>query len=187
MLVIFLFAIDSTIVSTSMPTIVAKLGGLELYSWVFSIYMLTSALTTHVEARNAPPGSLVVQSQPNGAAVTRLATTPWPTNNFGPAYSPDGSQIAFSSDRRHPDLCCEELFVMRAGGSHQHLVDTGIQGVIGAAWGTAPPVPAGSPGTLSRLPAGAPVPGTARYAVGCRDMPACGAPTAPASWHGWPR
>ena len=48
MLVIFLFAIDATIVSTSMPTIVARLGGLELYSWVFSIYMLTSALTTPV-------------------------------------------------------------------------------------------------------------------------------------------
>jgi len=48
MLVIFLFAIDSTIVSTSMPTIVARLGGLELYSWVFSIYMLTSALATPV-------------------------------------------------------------------------------------------------------------------------------------------
>lgn len=46
MLVIFLFAIDATIVSTAMPTIVAKLGGLELYSWVFAIYMLTSALTT---------------------------------------------------------------------------------------------------------------------------------------------
>ncbi len=46
MLVIFLFAIDATIVSTAMPTIAAKLGGLELYSWVFSIYMLTSALTT---------------------------------------------------------------------------------------------------------------------------------------------
>jgi len=48
MLVIFLFAIDATIVSTSMPTIVSKLGGLELYSWVFSIYMLTSALTTPI-------------------------------------------------------------------------------------------------------------------------------------------
>jgi EmrB/QacA subfamily drug resistance transporter len=48
MLVIFLFAIDATIVSTSMPTIVAKLGGLDLYSWVFSIYMLTSALTTPI-------------------------------------------------------------------------------------------------------------------------------------------
>lgn len=46
MLVIFLFAIDATIVATSMPTIVAQLGGLELYSWVFSIYMLSSALTT---------------------------------------------------------------------------------------------------------------------------------------------
>jgi EmrB/QacA subfamily drug resistance transporter len=48
MLVIFLFAIDATIVSTSMPTIVARLGGLELYSWVFSIYMLSSALTTPI-------------------------------------------------------------------------------------------------------------------------------------------
>jgi EmrB/QacA subfamily drug resistance transporter len=48
MLVIFLFAIDATIVSTSMPTIVAKLGGLELYSWVFSIYMLSSALATPI-------------------------------------------------------------------------------------------------------------------------------------------
>src|SRR5574342_373501 len=48
MLVIFLFAIDATIVSTAMPTIVAKLGGLELYSWIFSIYMLTSALATPV-------------------------------------------------------------------------------------------------------------------------------------------
>jgi EmrB/QacA subfamily drug resistance transporter len=48
MLVIFLFAIDATIVSTSLPTIVAKLGGLELYSWVFSIYMLTSSLTTPI-------------------------------------------------------------------------------------------------------------------------------------------
>lgn len=53
MLVIFLFAIDATIVSTAMPTIVARLGGLELYSWVFSIYMLTSALTTPIFGRLA--------------------------------------------------------------------------------------------------------------------------------------
>lgn len=46
MLVIFLFAIDGTIVGAAMPTIVGKLGGLELYSWVFSTYMLTSALAT---------------------------------------------------------------------------------------------------------------------------------------------
>src|SRR5574342_968125 len=46
MLVIFLFAMDATVVSAAMPTIVGKLGGLELYSWVFSVYMLASALST---------------------------------------------------------------------------------------------------------------------------------------------
>ena len=117
------------------------------------------------------PQSSIYAMRANGTGVTRLATTRWPTDNFGPAYSPDGRQIAFSSDRRHPDLCCEELFVMRADGSHQHLVDTGIQGVIGVAWGTAPPVPAGSPGTLSRLRAGAQAPITARYAAVCREVP----------------
>jgi TolB protein len=117
------------------------------------------------------PQSSIYVMRANGTAATKLATTKWPTNNFGPAYSPDGRQIAFSSDRRHPDLCCEELFVMRADGSHQRLVDTGSQGVIGVAWGTAPPVPAGSPGTLSRLPAGAHVPGAAWYVTSCREVP----------------
>jgi Tol biopolymer transport system component len=107
----------------------------------------------------------------DGTGVTRLATTKWPTNNFGPAYSPNGRQIAFSSDRRHPDLCCEDLFIMRANGSRQHLVDTGIQGVIDVAWGSAPLVPAGSPGTLSRPAAPAPAPGSSRSA-GCHKAPA---------------
>jgi Tol biopolymer transport system component len=81
-----------------------------------------------------PQSSLYVM-RASGTAVTRLATAKWPTNNFGPAYSPGGGQIAFSSDRRHPDLCCEDLFLMRAGGARQHLVRTGIQGVIDVAWG----------------------------------------------------
>jgi Tol biopolymer transport system component len=98
--------------------------------------------------------SSVYVMRANGTGVTRLVTTKWPTNNFGPSYSPSGGRIAFSSDRRHPDLCCEELFTMRATGSQQHLVTSGPQGVVDIAWGTAPLVPAGSPGTLSRPPAG---------------------------------
>jgi EmrB/QacA subfamily drug resistance transporter len=39
---LFLASMESTVVSTAMPTIVAQLGGLESYSWVFAIYMLTS-------------------------------------------------------------------------------------------------------------------------------------------------
>ncbi len=42
MLSLFLASIESTVVATAMPTIVAQLGGLEIYAWVFSAFMLTS-------------------------------------------------------------------------------------------------------------------------------------------------
>src|SRR4051812_20328416 len=42
MLGMLLSALDQTIVSTAMPTVIQKLGGFNLYSWVFAIYMLTS-------------------------------------------------------------------------------------------------------------------------------------------------
>jgi len=104
-------------------------------------------------------GSVYVM-RADGTGLTRLATEKWPNSNGEPAYSPGGGQIAFSSDRRYPDLCCADLFVMRADGSGQHLVDTGLQGVVQVAWGSAPPVPAGSPGTLSQPTAPAPAPGS---------------------------
>jgi Tol biopolymer transport system component len=97
--------------------------------------------------------SAIYAMRANGTGLTRLAITKWPTNNFNPAYAPDGRQIAFSSDRLHPDLCCEDLFVMHADGGQQHLVATGIKGVIDVAWGTAPLVPPGSAATISQPPA----------------------------------
>ncbi len=42
MLGLFVSAINSTVVSTAMPRIVAHLGGLNLYSWVFTSFMLAS-------------------------------------------------------------------------------------------------------------------------------------------------
>ncbi|KHE66832.1 MDR family MFS transporter [Halobacillus sp. BBL2006] len=45
MLAMFLAAIEATIVSTAMPSIVSDLGGFSLYSWVFSAYLLTNAAT----------------------------------------------------------------------------------------------------------------------------------------------
>src|SRR6266571_5115428 len=44
MLGMSLAALDITIVGTAMPTIVGKLGGITLYSWVFSVYLITSWL-----------------------------------------------------------------------------------------------------------------------------------------------
>ena len=40
-----LAALDSTVIATAIPTIVGNLGGLELFSWVFSVYLLTSTVT----------------------------------------------------------------------------------------------------------------------------------------------
>jgi EmrB/QacA subfamily drug resistance transporter len=45
MLCIFLAAMESTVVATAMPTVVRSLGGLHVYSWVFSGFLLTSTVT----------------------------------------------------------------------------------------------------------------------------------------------
>jgi EmrB/QacA subfamily drug resistance transporter len=42
---LFLVALDQTIVGTALPKIVTSLGGNELYTWVVTIYLLTSTIT----------------------------------------------------------------------------------------------------------------------------------------------
>jgi EmrB/QacA subfamily drug resistance transporter len=48
---IFLAALEATVVSTAMPTVVASLGGLNSYSWVFSAYLLTSTASVPLWGR----------------------------------------------------------------------------------------------------------------------------------------
>jgi EmrB/QacA subfamily drug resistance transporter len=48
MLGILLAALDQTIVGTAMPRIVADLGGLSHYAWVFTAYMLASTVTVPI-------------------------------------------------------------------------------------------------------------------------------------------
>src|SRR5574337_1824573 len=50
-LAMFLAALASTVVGTAMPTVVASLGGLSLFSWVFSIYLLTSTASLPIFGR----------------------------------------------------------------------------------------------------------------------------------------
>ncbi|HVF29322.1 MAG TPA: MDR family MFS transporter [Pyrinomonadaceae bacterium] len=44
----FIAALEATVVGTAMPTVIATLGGLNHYSWVFSAYLVTSTVTVPV-------------------------------------------------------------------------------------------------------------------------------------------
>src|SRR5262245_51954918 len=48
MLSLFMASMEATVIATAMPTIAAQLGGLEIYSWAFATYMLTSTCTVPV-------------------------------------------------------------------------------------------------------------------------------------------
>ena len=50
---VFLSALEATVISTAMPTIVSSLGGLAIYSLVFSGYLFTSTLTMPLWGRLA--------------------------------------------------------------------------------------------------------------------------------------
>ncbi len=45
---LFLAAMEMTVVSTAMPTVVAELGGLPLYAWAFAGYMLATTVTVPI-------------------------------------------------------------------------------------------------------------------------------------------
>src|ERR1700684_3588727 len=49
----FVTATESTIVATAMPTIVGELGGFDLFSWVFTIFLLAQAVSIPIYGRLA--------------------------------------------------------------------------------------------------------------------------------------
>jgi EmrB/QacA subfamily drug resistance transporter len=51
LLAMFLSALDQTIVSTALPTIVTDLQGAELYTWVVTIYLLTATISGPIWAK----------------------------------------------------------------------------------------------------------------------------------------
>ncbi len=51
MLVMLLASLDSTIVSTALPTIVGDLGGISKLSWIVTAYLLASTITTPIAGK----------------------------------------------------------------------------------------------------------------------------------------
>jgi EmrB/QacA subfamily drug resistance transporter len=50
---LFLAAMEMTVTSTAMPTVVGELGGLHLYAWAFAAYMLTATVTVPIHGKLA--------------------------------------------------------------------------------------------------------------------------------------
>jgi EmrB/QacA subfamily drug resistance transporter len=53
MATMFMAAVEGTVIATAMPTIVAKLGGFDQFSWVFTSYLLTQSIAIPVYGRLA--------------------------------------------------------------------------------------------------------------------------------------
>jgi EmrB/QacA subfamily drug resistance transporter len=49
----FLVSLDASVVSTAMPTVIGQIGGIHLYAWVFSAYLLTSTVTVPIYGKLA--------------------------------------------------------------------------------------------------------------------------------------
>ena len=49
----FMAALEATVVATAMPSVVADLGGIELYGWVGAVYLLTSTVSMPVSGKLA--------------------------------------------------------------------------------------------------------------------------------------
>ncbi len=50
---IFMGALENTVAGTAMPTVIASLGGIELYSWVFAAYILAATIMTPIWGKMA--------------------------------------------------------------------------------------------------------------------------------------
>src|SRR3954465_11583235 len=51
-----LVALDSTIIATAVPSVVSDLGGFAQFPWLFSIYLLTQAVTAPPYGKDADFG-----------------------------------------------------------------------------------------------------------------------------------
>jgi EmrB/QacA subfamily drug resistance transporter len=49
----FLVSLDAAVISTAMPTVIGQIGGIHLYAWVFSAYLLTSTVSVPIYGKLA--------------------------------------------------------------------------------------------------------------------------------------
>jgi Tol biopolymer transport system component len=91
-----------------------------------------------VTSNSSRLGGAIYQANPDGGGVKPLTRPPFPQNDILPSSSPQGDRIVFSSDRLYPDLCCRQMYTVRADGNGLRRLETDLVGVTAADWGSAP-------------------------------------------------
>jgi dipeptidyl aminopeptidase/acylaminoacyl peptidase len=86
------------------------------------------------------PGSGLYTIEPDGSGLHRVTPDRYPSNAVGAVFSPRGNRLAFSDDRRYPDLCCLDLFSIGLDGTGERRLGSALtnRGVINPTWGSAP-------------------------------------------------
>jgi Tol biopolymer transport system component len=106
----------------------------------------------------------------DGTRIRKLTSDGFPYDDFQAAFSPDGTRMVFGSNRRYSDLCCTDLFVMKANGTQQTFIDTGLLGAEDFDWGSAPPIAADAVPAFT-APVVSPSEAAERLAARCRMLP----------------
>ena len=94
LLALFLFALDQTVVGTALPVIVTDLHGNDLYTWVVTVYLLTSTISGpdlrqavgpvraapdhHLRGRPVPGRVGAVRPEPGDVAADPVPRPPGP-------------------------------------------------------------------------------------------------------------
>ena len=94
-----------------------------------------SILFTSNNYRNRP-NSALYSIHPDGRGLRRLTRPPFPYSDYEASYSPDGANIVFVSNRRHPGLSHSDLFIANVDGSGLHRVSLPFIDVDNPRWGT---------------------------------------------------
>jgi TolB protein len=84
---------------------------------------------THVvfyDGQNGPLPNSIWTMRTNGTHLTRLTDASCCFHDTSPEYSPDGTQIAFVTDRSYVRQCCVEIWIMDTDGSNVTQVTSSI-------------------------------------------------------------
>jgi len=123
-------AMEMTVVSTAMPTVVGDLGGIHYYSWVFTAYLLTSTVTVPIY------GKLADLYGRKPVLLAGIAVFLVGSMASGLAHS-IGALIAFRALQGLGAGAMQPTTLTIVGDIYNLEERARMQGVFGAVWGVA--------------------------------------------------